>query len=137
MKWGSLYLEEMDLKIQISIGLCVKPYGILRVSPMNLSREPSLSLHYGTTHWAGTELKEIKQKVAEPVWEFDQRFKTLIGRLNFHILDEQNKEWFITVMLPHIRFPLMQQKIASQEEALDITMKLESTPMGESSSCMS
>jgi hypothetical protein len=26
-----------------------------------------------------TELKEIKQKVAEPVWEFDQRFKTLTG----------------------------------------------------------
>jgi hypothetical protein len=30
-----------------------------------------------------TELKEIKQKVAEPVWEFDHRFKTLTGRLNF------------------------------------------------------
>jgi hypothetical protein len=27
----------------------------------------------------------------------------------------------------------MQQKIASQEEALEITMNLESTPMGESS----
>jgi hypothetical protein len=26
-----------------------------------------------------TELKEIKQKVAEPVLEFDQRFKTLTG----------------------------------------------------------
>jgi hypothetical protein len=26
-----------------------------------------------------TELKEIKQKVAKPVWEFNQRFKTLIG----------------------------------------------------------
>jgi hypothetical protein len=26
-----------------------------------------------------TELKEIKQKVVEPVWGFDQRFKTLIG----------------------------------------------------------
>jgi hypothetical protein len=25
------------------------------------------------------ELKEIKQKVIEPVWEFDQRFKTLTG----------------------------------------------------------
>jgi hypothetical protein len=25
------------------------------------------------------ELKEIKQRVAEPVWEFDQRFKTLTG----------------------------------------------------------
>jgi hypothetical protein len=31
----------------------------------------------------------------------------------------------------------MQQKIASQAEALDIAMKLESTPMGESSSGMS
>jgi hypothetical protein len=31
----------------------------------------------------------------------------------------------------------MQQKIASQAEALEIAMKLESTPMGESSSGMS
>jgi hypothetical protein len=30
-----------------------------------------------------TELKEIKKKVVEPVWEFDQRFKTLTGRLTF------------------------------------------------------
>jgi hypothetical protein len=84
-----------------------------------------------------TELKEIKQKVAEPVWEFDQRFKTLTGRLTFKIPDKQNKEWFITALLPHIRVPLMQQKIASQEEALEIAMKLESYPMGESSSGMS
>jgi hypothetical protein len=35
-----------------------------------------------------TELKGIKQKVEEPVWEFDQRFKTLTGRLNFQIPDE-------------------------------------------------
>jgi hypothetical protein len=59
------------------------------------------------------ELKEIKQKVAEPVWEFDHKFKTLTGRLNFQIPDEQNKEWFITTLLPHIRVPLMQHKIAS------------------------
>jgi hypothetical protein len=39
-----------------------------------------------------TELKEIKQKVAEPVWEFDQRFKTLTGRLTFQIPNEQKKE---------------------------------------------
>jgi hypothetical protein len=25
------------------------------------------------------KIKEIKQKVAEPVWEFDQRFETLTG----------------------------------------------------------
>jgi hypothetical protein len=35
-----------------------------------------------------TELKEIKQNVAEPVWEFDQRFKTLTCRLTFQIPDE-------------------------------------------------
>jgi hypothetical protein len=29
------------------------------------------------------DLKDIKQKVAKPVWEFDQRFKTLTGRLTF------------------------------------------------------
>ena len=53
------------------------------------------------------ELKEIKKKVSEPVWEFDQRFKTLTGRLTFTILDEKNKEWFISSLLPHIRVPLM------------------------------
>jgi hypothetical protein len=60
-----------------------------------------------------TELKEIKKKVVEPVWEFDHRFKTLIGHLSFQIPYEQNKEWFIAALLPHIRVPLMQQKIAS------------------------
>jgi hypothetical protein len=54
-----------------------------------------------------TELKEIKQKVVEPVWEFDQRFKTLTGRLTFQIPDEQNKYWFIAAILPHIKVLLM------------------------------
>jgi hypothetical protein len=39
-----------------------------------------------------TKIKEIKRKVAKPVWEFDQRFKTLTGRLTFQIPNEQNKE---------------------------------------------
>jgi hypothetical protein len=59
-----------------------------------------------------TELKEIKQRVAEPIWEFDQRFKTLTGQLTFQILDKQNKEFFIAALLAHIRVPLMQQNIA-------------------------
>jgi hypothetical protein len=61
-----------------------------------------------------TEMKEIKQKVDEPVWEFDQRFNTLTGQLDFQIPDEQNKEWFIAALLPHIKVPMMQQNIASQ-----------------------
>jgi hypothetical protein len=84
-----------------------------------------------------TELKEIKKKVVEPVWEFNQRFNTLTDRLSFHIPNKQNKEWFIVSLLPHIRVPLMPQKIASQAEALEISMKLESSLMGESSSGMS
>jgi hypothetical protein len=57
--------------------------------------------------------------------------------LTFQIPDEQNKEWFNASLLPHIRVPLMQQNISLQSEALDIAMKLESTPMGESISGMS
>jgi hypothetical protein len=57
--------------------------------------------------------------------------------LSFQIPDEQNKEWFIVSLFPHIRVPLMQQKITSQVEALEISMKLESSPMGESISTMS
>jgi hypothetical protein len=84
-----------------------------------------------------TEMKEIKQRAVELVWDFDHRLKTLMGRQNFQIPDEKNKEWFIAALLPHIIFPLMQQNIDSQAEALDITMKLELSPMGESSSGMS
>jgi hypothetical protein len=84
-----------------------------------------------------TEMKEIKQKVSKPVWEFDQRFKTLTCRLTFQILDGQNEKWFIATLLPHIKVPLMQKNIASQAEVLEISMKLESSPMGESSLSMS
>jgi hypothetical protein len=38
------------------------------------------------------ELKEIKKKVAKPVWEFDKRFKTPTSLLSFQILDEKNEE---------------------------------------------
>jgi hypothetical protein len=84
-----------------------------------------------------TELKEIKQKVNEPIWEFDQRFKTLTSHLGFQIPDEKHKEWFITAILPHIRVPLMKQKVDSHAEALEISMKLEVAPIGKSSPGMS
>jgi hypothetical protein len=52
--------------------------------------------------------------------------------LSFQIPDEQNKEWFISALLPHIRVPLMQQKATLQDEALEISLKLEANPVGES-----
>ena len=65
-----------------------------------------------------TELKENKQMPHESVWDFDQRFKTLLGQVSFEFPAQQHQEWFIATLLPHIRLPLMQQKVTSQSEAL-------------------
>jgi hypothetical protein len=35
-----------------------------------------------------TKLKEIKKRIAKPVWEFDRIFKTLRGHMSFQIPDE-------------------------------------------------
>jgi hypothetical protein len=78
-----------------------------------------------------TELKEIKQKPNESVWEFDQKIKTLLSQVSFNIDAQQHREWFIAALLPHIRLSLMQQKVASQAEALEIAMKLEASPIAE------
>ena len=45
--------------------------------------------------------------------------------------DVQHKEWFIASSVSHIRTMLMQQKITSREEALEIAMKLEASPVDE------
>ena len=60
-----------------------------------------------------TELKDIKQLPHESVWDFDQRFKTLLGQVNFEFPPQQHQEWFVATLLPHIRLPLMQQKVTS------------------------
>ena len=73
-----------------------------------------------------TELKEIKQFSNESVWYFDQWFKTLMANISFRMSDVQHKEWFVVALVPHIHMFPMQQKIAYQEEALEIIMKLDS-----------
>lgn len=78
-----------------------------------------------------TELKEIKQKPTESFWEFDQRFEELLDQVSFKIASQQHQEWFIATMLWHIRLPLMKQKITSQAESLQIAMKLEASPIGD------
>ena len=54
-----------------------------------------------------TELKEIKQFPNQTIWDFDQQFKTLMARVSFQMSDVQHKEWFITVLVSHIRQLLM------------------------------
>ena len=41
--------------------------------------------------WYITELNKIKQVKTEFVWEFDQRFKYVMGRLKFQIPDQQHR----------------------------------------------
>ena len=53
-----------------------------------------------------------------------------MAKVSFQMSDVQHKEWFIAALLTHIRTPLMQQKIVSQIEVLEIAMKLESLPIG-------
>jgi hypothetical protein len=69
--------------------------------------------------------------VKELVWDYDQRFKIFKEWSTFQILDENNREWFITSLFPHIHFPLTQEKIVTQLEALKIVMKLEASHVGE------
>ena len=80
-----------------------------------------------------TELKDIKQLPTETVWDFDQKFKALIDQVSFALPPEKHKEWFITALLPHIRIPLMQQRLNTQDEALEMVMKLEASPLAETS----
>ena len=54
-----------------------------------------------------------------------------MAQFSFQMSDVQHKEWFIIMLVPHIRQPLMQQKIVMQSEALKIMMKLEALPVGE------
>ena len=80
-----------------------------------------------------TELKEIKQKLNELVWEFDQKFKTLLSHVSFDTDAQKHREWFIAVLLPHIRLSLMQQKVILQAKVLEITMKFKASSIAETS----
>ena len=50
--------------------------------------------------------------------------------------DIQHKEGFIATLLSQIRLSLMQQNIGTQSEALEIAMKLETSPVGENAVSM-
>jgi hypothetical protein len=48
----------------------------------------------------------------------------------FEIQDMYHREWFIVGLFPHIRVSLTQQKVTTQEKAVEIVMRLEATPGG-------
>jgi hypothetical protein len=55
-----------------------------------------------------------------------------MGRLTLAIIDQQHREWVIAGLFLDICFPLIQQKVASQLEDLEIAMKMEAYFVGDS-----
>lgn len=55
--------------------------------------------------------------------------KCQIRKANMNIIDGKHSEWFVALLLPHLRVSLSQQKIGAQMEALEIAMRLHETPI--------
>ena len=73
--------------------------------------------------------KEIMVLLGETPWELDQRLKCMIREANMNLTDGQHCEWFVASLMPHLRSALSQQKLTTQEEAVEITMRLHETLM--------
>jgi hypothetical protein len=52
------------------------------------------------------EMIEIKQKPGESVWEVDQKFKRLKGKLKYPITDMYHRHLFVNSLLAHLKYPL-------------------------------
>lgn len=46
-----------------------------------------------------------------------------------NLIDGQHRKWFVALLLPHLRSALSQQKITTQEKALEIGMRIHETLM--------
>jgi hypothetical protein len=52
------------------------------------------------------EMIEIRQKIGESIWEIDQRFKRLKGKLKYRMTKMQHRHMFVNSLLPHLKYPL-------------------------------
>jgi hypothetical protein len=68
------------------------------------------------------EMIKIRQKLGEYVWEIDQRFKQLKGKLKYLMTEMQHQHLFVNSLLPHLKYPLQQQKFQMQAEALQVAL---------------
>jgi hypothetical protein len=69
------------------------------------------------------EIIEIRKKTGESVWEIDQRFKHL--KLKYVMTDMKHRHIFVNSLLPHLKYPLRQQKFQTQAEDLHPSLQLE------------
>jgi len=65
----------------------------------------------------------------ETLWDLDQRLKSTIHEANMTLTDAQHYTWLVASLTPHLRMTLSQQKISTQAEALETTMRLHEMPI--------
>lgn len=63
----------------------------------------------------------------ETPWELDQRMKCTIREANMTLTDGQHLEWFVASLTLHLRNMLSQQRLTTQVEALEISLRLHET----------
>jgi hypothetical protein len=56
------------------------------------------------------EMIEIRLKPGESVWDIDQSFKRLKGKLKYLMTDMQHKYMYVNSLLPHLKYTLRQHK---------------------------
>jgi hypothetical protein len=54
------------------------------------------------------EMIDIKHKLGELIWEVDQNFKRLKGKLKYSITDMHHRHFFVKYLLSHLKYPLRQ-----------------------------
>jgi hypothetical protein len=64
------------------------------------------------------EMIEIRKKPGESIWEIDQRFNFVKFKLKYVMTDMQHRHLFVNSLLPHLKYPLRQQNLQTQAEAL-------------------
>jgi len=54
--------------------------------------------------------KEIMMKLGEMPSELDRRLKCKIHKANMNLTNGQHREWFVALLLPHLRVALSQKE---------------------------
>jgi len=73
--------------------------------------------------------ERIVMKLGETPWELDHILKCKIHETNINLADGQHHEWFVASFSPHLRVALSREKIMTQAEAFETTMRLHETPV--------
>jgi hypothetical protein len=58
-------------------------------------------------HQYMNEMIEVRKKPSDYVWEIDQWFKCLKGKLKYAITDMKHRHLFVNLLLPHLKYQLI------------------------------